>query len=147
MVNRWFDVWDGAYGVRTDLAGESIFKTRTAKLFYRLIQALSRTPIPVDTGDFRLMDRKVVDALLSMPERDRFLRGMITWVGFRQTPLYYQRAARFGGATKYPFRKMLHFAMDGVFSFSVGPLKVATILGLASSFLAVLGGLLAVANR
>ncbi len=147
MVNRWSDGWDVVYGLRTEREGESMFKTQTAKLFYRLIQALSHTPIPLDTGDFRLMDRKVVEALLSMPERDRFLRGMIAWVGFRQTAVPYQRAARFAGTTKYPVRKMLHFAMDGVFSFSVLPLKLATILGLTSSFLALVGGLLALLNR
>jgi polyisoprenyl-phosphate glycosyltransferase len=147
MVNRWLEGWDVAYGVRTERAGESLFKTRTAKLFYRLMQALSPTPIPLDTGDFRLMDRKVVEALLSMPECDRYLRGMVAWVGFRQTPVPYQRAARFAGSTKYPILKMLHFALDGVFSFSVLPLKVATVLGLTSSFLAMIGGLLAVLNR
>ncbi len=147
MVDRWLSGWDVVYGVRTDRDGESVLKIQTAKLFYRLINALSGTLIPLDTGDFRLMDRKVVDALLSMPERDRFLRGMISWAGFRQTPLPYQRAARFAGATKYPFRKMLHFALDGVFSFSVVPLKLATFLGLASSFLALVGALLAVVNR
>jgi dolichol-phosphate mannosyltransferase len=147
MVDRWMNGWDVAYGLRTEREGESIFKTRTAKLFYRMIQVLSRTPIPVDTGDFRLMDRKVVDAVLSMPERDRYLRGMISWVGFRQTPVPYQRAARFAGTTKYPLRKMLHFAMDGVFSFSVLPLRLATYLGLASSLLALIGGLLAILNR
>ena len=147
MVHRWLDGWDVAYGVRTDREGESVFKRQSAKLFYRLIQTLSHTPIPLDTGDFRLMDRKVVEALLSMPERDRFLRGMVSWVGFRQTPVPYQRAARFAGTTKYPIKKMLHFAMDGVFSFSVLPLKLATILGLTSSFLALVGGLLALVNR
>ncbi len=147
MVGRWLEGWDVAYGVRTDRDGETIFKTQTAKLFYRVMNALSSTPIPLDTGDFRLMDRKVVDALLSMPERDRFLRGMITWVGFRQTPVLYQRSARYAGTTKYPFKKMLRFAMDGVFSFSVIPLKLATFLGLASSCLALIGGVLAVINR
>ena len=147
MVHRWLDGWDVVYGVRTDRDGESVFKTQSARLFYRLIQALSPTPIPLDTGDFRLMDRKVVEALLSMPERDRFLRGMVTWVGFRQTPVHYQRAPRFAGTTKYPFKKMLHFALDGVFSFSVLPLRLATILGLTSSCLALVGGLLAIVNR
>ncbi|PSH05249.1 MAG: glycosyltransferase [Acidobacteria bacterium] len=147
LVAHWIDGWDVVYGVRTERNGETLFKTQTAKLFYRFINALSSTPVPLDAGDFRLMDRKVVNAVLSMPERDRFLRGMIAWVGFRQIPVYYQRSARFAGTTKYPFKKMLHFAMDGVFSFSVVPLKLATYLGLISSFLALLGGLLAIMNR
>ena len=140
MLERWNEgCWDVVYGTRIDRQGESLWKLGTAKLFYRLINSLSDTPIPLDTGDFRLMDRKVVDALLSMPERDRFLRGMVSWLGFRQLALPYHRVARFAGTTKYPMRKMLRFAMDGILSFSVVPLRLATMVGLAASLMALIG--------
>ncbi len=140
MLERWNEgCWDVVYGTRIDREGESLCKLGTAKLFYRLINSLSDVPIPLDTGDFRLMDRKVVDALLSMPERDRFLRGMISWLGFRQLALPYHRVARFAGATKYPMRRMLRFAMDGILSFSVVPLRIATMVGLAASVMAMIG--------
>jgi len=139
MIARWRDGYDVAYGVRTDRAGESVFKLWTAKLFYRAINRLSSTPIPLDTGDFRLLDRKVVAALRSMPERDRFLRGIVSWVGFRQIAVPYRRAARFAGETKYPLGKMLRFAIDGVTSFSVAPLKAATWMGFTASLIALLG--------
>jgi dolichol-phosphate mannosyltransferase len=140
MLAHWSEgCWDVVYGTRVDRDGESLWKLGTAKLFYRLINSLSDVEIPLDTGDFRLMDRKVVDALLSMPERDRFLRGMISWLGFRQKALPYRRAARFAGVTKYPLRKMLRFAMDGILSFSVVPLRIATMVGLAASVMALIG--------
>lgn len=148
MVERWKEgCWDVVYGTRIDREGESYLKRGTAKLFYRLIGSLSDIPIPTDTGDFRLMDRRVVDALLSMPERDRFLRGMISWLGFRQVALPYHRAARFAGTTKYPMRKMIHFAMDGLFSFSIIPLRIATFIGLAASLLALIGCVVALSFR
>ncbi|HVP64839.1 MAG TPA: glycosyltransferase [candidate division Zixibacteria bacterium] len=147
MVNKWLDGWDVVYGTRTDRDGETMVKLGTAKLFYRFLNLLSKTPIPLDTGDFRLMDRAVVDALLSMPERDRFIRGMVSWVGFKQSAVQYRRAPRFGGETKYSFSKMLHFALDGIFSFSIAPLKVATWVGFAASLLAIVGSLLAIWNR
>jgi dolichol-phosphate mannosyltransferase len=148
MLERWSEgCWDVVYGTRTDREGESLWKLATAKAFYRMINLLSDVPIPLDTGDFRLMDRKVVDALLSMPERDRFLRGMISWLGFRQLALPYRRAARFAGSTKYPMGKMLRFAMDGILSFSVVPLRIATMTGLAASLLAVFGSFWALGIR
>ncbi len=139
MVRRWREGYDVAYGVRTDRPGESAFKLGTAKLFYRGINRLSDTPIPLDTGDFRLMDRKVVDALQTMPERDRFVRGMVSWVGFRQVAVPYRREARFAGESKYPLFKMVRFALDGVTSFSVQPLRLATWLGFLVSGLALVG--------
>jgi polyisoprenyl-phosphate glycosyltransferase len=140
MLARWHEgCWDVVYGTRIDREGESLWKLGTAKLFYRVINSLSDIPIPLDTGDFRLMDRKVVDALLSMPERDRFLRGMVSWLGFRQLALPYRRFARFAGTTKYPMRKMMRFAMDGILSFSVVPLRLATMIGLAASLMALIG--------
>ncbi len=139
MVTRWREGYDVVYGVRTDRPGESAFKLATAKGFYRLMNRLSDTAIPLDTGDFRLMDRKVVTALQSMPERDRFVRGMVSWVGFRQTALPYQRAPRAAGESKYPLFKMLRFAFDGITSFSVAPLRVAIWLGFFASAVAAAG--------
>lgn len=147
MVARWREGYHVAYGVRTDRPGETAFKLATAKAFYRLINRMSETLIPLDTGDFRLMDRKVVEALRAMPERDRFVRGMVSWVGFRQIAVPYQRAPRLAGESKYPLFKMLRFALDGIASFSVVPLKLATLMGFAVSALAVVGILYALVLR
>ncbi|MBZ5666387.1 MAG: glycosyltransferase family 2 protein [Acidobacteriia bacterium] len=137
MVEQWRNGFDVVYGLRTERDGETLFKLWTAKAFYRLINHLSGIPIALDTGDFRLMDRKVVNALLDMPEHDRFLRGMISWLGFRQIAVPYRRAARQFGETKYPLLKMLRFAMDGIASFSALPLKMATWLGFSASGVAI----------
>lgn len=139
MLERWGHGVDVVYGQRQARAGETYFKRASAGLFYRLMQRLSTTPIPLDTGDFRLMDRRVVDALLAMPERDRFLRGMVAWAGFRQEPLRYQRDPRLAGESKYPLRRMLRFAADGLLSFSLVPLRLGVYLGLVASSLALLG--------
>lgn len=139
FLARWREGYDVAYGVRTNRPGETAFKLWTAKAFYRLINRLSDTRIPLDTGDFRLMDRAAVDALLSMPERDRFVRGMVSWLGFSQVAVPYVRAARYAGATKYPLFKMLRLATDGILSFSITPLRLATWVGFAASGLAILG--------
>lgn len=139
FVARWRDGHDVAYGVRTDRPGETRFKLATAKLFYRLLGRLSNTEIPMDTGDFRLMDRRVVNALMSMPERDRFVRGMVAWVGFRQVAVPYTRAPRFAGESKYPLFRMMRFALDGLTSFSVAPLHAATWIGFIASAMALLG--------
>src|SRR5215472_4197623 len=147
FVAKWLDGYDVVYGVRAERDGETAFKLWTAKLFYRTISRLSDTRIPLDTGDFRLMDRRVVDALLSMPERDRFVRGMVSWLGFSQISVPYRRAARFAGETKYPLYKMLKFATDGIVSFSVIPLRLATWMGFLASALAVLGIIFSVYAR
>ena len=147
FIERWREGHDVVYGVRTDREGETAFKRWTAKAFYRLINRLSDTRIPLDTGDFRLMDRAAVDALLSMPERDRFVRGMVSWLGFSQAAVPYVRAARHAGTTKYPIFKMVRLAMDGVLSFSITPLRLATWTGFAASFLAILGILYALYAR
>ena len=147
MVERWLEGNHVAYGSRLARAGESRFKLWTAKAFYRLINRLSDTRIPVDTGDFRLMDRKVVDVLLAMPERGRFLRGMVSWIGFRQVAVPYHRAPRPAGESKYPLFKMLSFAMDGIISFSVLPLKLAVWTGMVAIWMAVIGILVAVFVR
>ncbi|MBW3629614.1 MAG: glycosyltransferase family 2 protein [Gemmatimonadetes bacterium] len=139
MVERWREGYDVAYGIRTDRPGETAFKLWTAKAFYRLLNRLSDTKIPLDTGDFRLMDRKVVLALQAMPERDRFIRGMVSWVGFRQIEVPYERAPRLAGESKYPFYKMFRFALDGIASFSIAPLRLATWMGFSASGLAMLG--------
>lgn len=139
FVERWTNGYDVVYGVRSDREGESLFKLWTAKLFYRAISGLSDTEIPLDTGDFRLMDRRVVNALLSMPERDRFVRGMVSWLGFSRVAVPYRRAARFAGTTKYPLRKMVKFATDGIASFSIVPLRLAAWMGFLASGLSVCG--------
>lgn len=145
MLARWREGYDVVYGTRTERPGESAFKLATARAFYRLLNKLSDTPIPLDTGDFRLMSRCVVDTLRAMPERDRFIRGMVSWVGFRQVALPYSRAARFAGTSKYPLRKMLRFAIDGILSFSTKPLQLSIGMGFFSALLA-LGGVVYVAS-
>jgi glycosyltransferase involved in cell wall biosynthesis len=139
FLAKWLDGYDVVYGVRTERDGETAFKLWTAKVFYRFISRLSETRIPVDTGDFRLMDRRVVEALLSMPERDRFVRGMVSWLGFSQVAVPYRRAPRARGNTKFSLFKMVRFALDGIFSFSILPLRLATWTGFAASALAIFG--------
>ena len=147
MVARWQDGYDVVYGLRTDRRGETHFKLWTAKLFYRLLNRVSKVQIPPDVGDFRLLSRRAVAALLSMPERDRFLRGMVSWVGYRQVAVLYERAPRFAGTSKYPLLKMLRFALDGVLSFSHAPLRVATLMGFAAMIMAFAGIVYAVLLR
>jgi polyisoprenyl-phosphate glycosyltransferase len=147
MVRLWREGNHVAYGQRSEREGENRFKLWTAKAFYRIINRLSDTQMPVDTGDFRLMDRKVVDVLLSMPERGRYLRGMISWVGFNQVSVPYHRQSRSAGNSKYPLLKMIHFAMDGIISFSVMPLKLVTWTGMIAIWLAFLGIVVAVIVR
>lgn len=139
MVRLWHEGHDVVYGVRESREGESSFKLLSARLFYRVINRLSDVAIPSDTGDFRLIDRRVVDVMLSMPERHRLLRGICSWVGFVQTPFPYKRSARFAGVTKYPFKKMLALALDGIMSFSVVPLRMLTIAGGFTAILSVIG--------
>lgn len=139
MLEHWREGVDVAYGLRTEREGETTFKRWTASAFYRLINRIADVAIPVDTGDFRLMDRKVVNAFLAMPERDRLMRGMVAWTGFRQEPVPYRRAVRTAGETKYSFRKMLRLAIDGILSFSMVPLRLATYVGFCTSGLALLG--------
>lgn len=139
MIAKWYEGYDVVYGTRIERSDESTFKLATARGFYRLLNYLSDTPIPLDTGDFRLMNRNVVDTLRAMPERDRFVRGMVSWIGFKQTALPYKRAKRFAGETKYPLNKMLHLATDGILSFSTKPLQISICLGLFASVLSFLG--------
>ena len=147
MVKLWRQGNDVVYGVRESREGESQFKIITAKWFYRVINRLSDVAIPSDTGDFRLIDRRVVEVMTSMPERHRLLRGICSWVGFVQVPFPYKRAARFAGVTKYPFKKMLALAGDGILSFSVVPLRMLTIAGLFTAVLSIIGILYALIAR
>ncbi len=129
MIAKWREGYDVVYGVRTKRMGETFFKKFTAMMFYRLLRVMLGFDIPVDTGDFRLMSRRVVVTLRSLRERHRFVRGMVAWVGFRQTKVFYERQGRFAGETKYPLGKMIRFAIDGITSFSIVPVKMATWLG------------------
>jgi dolichol-phosphate mannosyltransferase len=139
MVRAWEQGAEVVYGKRRDREGETFFKLFTARLFYRFINRLADVDIPLDTGDFRLMDRKALDAFLKLRERNRFVRGMVAWVGFKQTALEYDREARFAGTTKYPFRKMMRLATDAIMGFSNVPLRLASIVGFVTSFLAFAG--------
>jgi glycosyltransferase involved in cell wall biosynthesis len=139
MIVKWREGYDVVYGTRTERQGESAFKIATARGFYRLLNRLSDVPIPLDTGDFRLMSRPVVDTLRAMPERDRFVRGMVSWVGFKQIALPYKRSVRFAGESKYPLRKMLSFAIDGILSFSTKPLQLSVGFGMLCASLALAG--------
>jgi len=138
LIAKWREGYEVVFAVRTEREGENWFKLFTAKLFYRLIYRITDVDIPLDTGDFRLLDRKVVNVLKQMCERHRFLRGMSVWVGFRQTGVSYKRAARFAGETKYPFKKMLRFAGDAITGFSYFPLQLATYIGFFSAGISIL---------
>jgi len=130
MIEKWQKGFKVVYGVRVNRAGETRFKLFTSKVYYGLIDRVSEVPLPRQAGDFRLLDRAVVDVLARMPERNRYVRGMVAWTGFAQCAVEYERDPRFAGDTKYTFRKMLHLAFDGITSFSDRPLRLATQLGL-----------------
>jgi glycosyltransferase involved in cell wall biosynthesis len=138
LLDKWREGYQVVYAVRAERKGETWFKKFTAKLFYRLIYRITDVNIPVDTGDFRLMDRNVVDAVRSMREHNRFIRGMTSWVGFRQTGVEYVRQERFAGTTKYPLRKMIRFAFDAITGFSYFPLQATIYVSLILALLAVL---------
>ena len=138
MLKLWEDGNDVIYGKRKSREGESKFKLLTAKMFYKTLNALSDVEIPKDTGDFRLVDRKVVDVINSLPEHNKFLRGLFSWVGFKQTPFEYERKERFAGKTKYPLKKMLKLAQDGIFSFSTKPLRIVGTMGIISIAISII---------
>jgi polyisoprenyl-phosphate glycosyltransferase len=138
LIAKWKEGFDVVYARRLSRAGESRFKRGTAHLFYRLLGMITSVGIPADVGDFRLIDRKVLDALRQMPERDRFVRGMIAWLGFRQTEVRFHRLERAAGETKYPLLKMVRLAVNAALGFSDAPLRLAVWCGLAVSGLAVL---------
>jgi glycosyltransferase involved in cell wall biosynthesis len=129
LIDRWKEGYEVVYAVRAEREGESFFKRITASFFYRLIYRITDVEIPLDTGDFRLLDRQAADILRKMRERHRFPRGMAAWIGFRQIGVPYKRAARFAGETKYPFKKMLRLALDAITGFSYFPLQLATYFG------------------
>jgi polyisoprenyl-phosphate glycosyltransferase len=144
FLRRWREGYDVVYAVRRTRPGESRFKLFTARLFYRVIKRLTRIAIPLDAGDFRLMSRRVVEALRRSPERNRFLRGMVSWVGFNQTAIEYDRDVRYAGSTKYPLAKMMRFAMDGITSFSDIPLRFASYFGFTVSAIAFIYALIVI---
>ncbi len=133
MIEKWKQGYEVVYGKRLKRKGETVFKRVTAKIFYRTLRSLTNVDIPVDTGDFRLIDRKVCDVLRGLKEKNRFVRGLVSWIGFRQTMVEYEREERFAGETKYPLRKMISFALDGITSFSYKPLRIASYAGFTLS--------------
>lgn len=147
LIEKWRDGYEVVYAVRSEREGENWFKLATASFFYRLILRITEVDIPLDAGDFRLLDRKVVNVLTQMRERHRFLRGMAAWVGFRQIGVSYKRAARFAGKTKYPIRKMARLAITAVTGFSYFPLQVATFIGFISAGISILAIPIVIAMR
>jgi glycosyltransferase involved in cell wall biosynthesis len=138
MIDKWKEGYEVVYGLRIKRKGETLFKKITAKIYYRILDKLTDVDIPVDVGDFRLIDRKVCDALKRLPERNRYVRGLISWLGFRQTGVEFVREERLAGETKYPLRKMIKLALDGIASFSYKPLKLASYIGAVISALGFL---------
>ncbi|MDR3239883.1 MAG: glycosyltransferase family 2 protein [Clostridiales bacterium] len=138
MIAKWREGFDVVYGQRKERQGETAFKKWTAAMYYRFLRSMTQVEIPVDTGEFRLISRKVCDAMRRLPEKNRYIRGLVSWVGFRQTAVGYVREKRFAGQTKYPLTKMFKFAMDGITAFSYKPLKWAAVLGGVISLLSFL---------
>jgi len=138
MAAKWKEGYHVIYGKRIERKGESLFKKLTAKVFYRFLRHMTAVDLPADTGEFRLIDRKVNEAVKKLPEKNRYIRGLVSWVGFKQIPVEYVREERFAGITKYPLRKMITFAMDAITSFSQKPLKLGTMLGFSISLLSFL---------
>ncbi|HEY1955862.1 MAG TPA: glycosyltransferase family 2 protein [Polyangiaceae bacterium] len=147
MIAKWRAGYDVVYGKRRSREGETFFKKITAAIFYRTFAAMIPIEVPLDTGDFRLMSRRVVLTLRALRETHRFVRGMVSWVGFKQTAVLYDRPARFAGETKYPLRKMVRFAIDGITSFSILPLRFATYLGMTVATMSVLYAIYAIVDR
>jgi len=138
FVKRWEEGYDVVYGARSDRSSDTAMKRGSAQLFYRVFNRVSHTPIPESAGDFRLMDRQVVEALKTLPERNRFMKGLFAWVGFRQIGVPYVRPERAAGASSWGYLRLLHFAIDGITSFSTAPLRIWTVLGLAGAVGAVI---------
>lgn len=139
MLEKWREGYDVVYAVREKREGDTLFKRATAALFYRLLRKITNVDIPLDTGDFRLMSRRSIEAMKLFSERNRFVRGLVSWIGFKQTGITFVRAERYAGETKYPLKKMLRFAIDGIVSFSFVPLQLATFFGFVASALSFLG--------
>jgi len=135
MIEKWKEGYEVVYGKRISRKGETWFKTFSAKWFYRILRTMTNVDIPADTGDFRLIDRKVADVLKHLKEKNRFVRGLVSWVGFKQTSIEFMREERAAGQTKYPIRRMVQFALDGITSFSYKPLRIASYMGFIISFI------------
>lgn len=138
MIEKWEEGYEVVYGKRKTREGESIFKLLTARMFYNTLNKLSEIEIPKNTGDFRLVDRKVIDVIATLPEHNKFLRGLFSWVGFNQYAYEYNRVNRFAGKTKYPFKKMFKLATDGILSFSAKPLKIVGAIGFFSVIVSII---------
>ena len=138
MIEKWEEGYEVVYGKRKTREGESIFKLLTARMFYNTLNKLSEIEIPKDTGDFRLVDRKVIDIIATLPEHNKFLRGLFSWVGFNQYAYEYNRVNRVAGKTKYPFKKMFKLATDGILSFSAKPLKIVGAIGIFSVIVSII---------
>lgn len=147
LVEKWQEGFDVVYAVREKRKGDTWFKKWTAAVFYRVLRRITAVDIPVDTGDFRLMSRRALEAFKGLRERHRFIRGMVSWIGFRQTGVLFVRDERYAGETKYPLKKMLKFAFDGITSFSFMPLQLATYFGFFTSITAFLGIMVVVGLR
>jgi polyisoprenyl-phosphate glycosyltransferase len=141
LITKWNAGYQVVYAQRVKRKGEHFIKVFTARIFYRLLKKLANIEIPLDTGDFRLIDRKVIESLKAMPERNRFIRGMVSWIGLRQTSVQYVREERLSGKTKYPLFKMIRFALTGLTSFSLVPLQLASLFGFLVSVISFLAGL------
>jgi len=138
MIKKWKDGYEVVYGKRIKREGETFFKKFTAKMFYRILKSITTIDIPVDTGDFRLIDRKVCNAMISLLEKNRYVRGLVSWVGYKQTYVEFERQERFAGESKYPLKKMMKLAFDGITSFSYKPLVIAGYLGGLSFFIGII---------
>lgn len=138
MINKWKEGYDVVYGKRKFRKGETFFKKITAKMYYRLLNRLSSVPIPNDVGDFRLIDRKVQQVFINLPEKNKYIRGLVSWIGFKQTYVEYVRDKRFDGETKYPLKKSIKLAWDGIVQFSTKPLKMIGTLGIITAFISLL---------
>lgn len=138
MLEKYEEGFDVVYGVRKSREGENLFKKKTAQWFYRILNSLSYIKIPTDTSNFRLISRRVLEVFNSLPERDRFIRGMVSWIGFRQTGIYFNRESRYAGETKYTFKKMFAFALDGIIGFSNLPLHLSLWMGIGLGVFALL---------
>jgi glycosyltransferase involved in cell wall biosynthesis len=137
MIEKWKEGYEVVYGKRIKREGETFFKKITAKLYYRLLKSMTSVDVPVDTGDFRLIDRKVCDALIALPEKNRYVRGLVSWVGYKQTCVEFERQERFAGDSKYPIKKMIKLAFDGITSLSYKPLVIAGYFGGVAFFVGV----------
>ena len=138
MIEKWKEGYEVVYGKRIKREGETLFKKATAKMYYRLLKSMTSVDVPVDTGDFRLIDRKVCDALISLPEKNRYVRGLVSWVGYKQTCVEFTRQERFAGNTKYPLKKMIKLAFDGITSLSYKPLVIAGYFGGLTFFIGII---------